>query len=108
MKKKHRLKKNEEFQEIIKNKRFFSCSTFVLYYTNKKEEDSRFGVSVGKKLGKAHLRNKIKRQTKMMLQDLKSTKYNFDGVIIVREKYQQVSYDENKKNLESLLKKVTM
>ena len=108
MKKKYRLKKNEEFQAIIQRKNFLSCSAFVLYYINRKEEYSRFGISVGKKHGKAYLRNKTKRQIRMMLQELNSTKYDFDGVVIVREDYFQNNYSENKKNLESLLKKVTM
>lgn len=108
MKKQYRLRKNEEFQSIIQKKRFFSCPAFVIYYVKKKEEYSRFGISVGKKYGKAPQRNKAKRQVRMMLQELNATQYSFDAVIIIRSAYNQLDYETNKKHLESLLKKVTM
>ena len=67
MDKQHRIRKNEEFQQIIKLKKAISNSTFVIYYDDKKEDDCRVGISVSKKMGNAVERNKIKRREKYLL-----------------------------------------
>ena len=72
----------------------------------KKEEHARVGISVGKKLGKAVQRNKIKRQVRMMVQEIYDFSENFDTIILVRVKYKEESYLNNKKLLERLVKKV--
>ncbi len=106
MKKKYRIRKNEEFQAIIKRKRFYASSTFVLYVVPKKEKSARIGLSVSKKIGNAVVRNKVKRQLRMQLQDCFNIHGDFDAIIIVRKRYLQDSFEVNKKDLETLLKKV--
>ena len=106
MKKKFRVKKAGEFQTIIQHKKFVSCPSFVLYVMERKEDHSRIGISVGKKLGNAVIRNKIKRQVRMMFQEVHDFDDNFDGILIVRQKYLDQSYENNKKDLERLIKKV--
>jgi len=108
MKKALRIRKNEEFQEIIGQRRFYVNDSFALYYRKKQGEQSRFGISVGKKQGNAVLRNKIRRQVRMMMQELDSGNWPFDGILVVRSRYHQADYRDNKKQLESLLKKVIM
>ena len=101
-----RVKKNEEFQEIIQRKKFVTSPSFALYVRAKTGKYSRFGISCGKKMGNAVVRNKIKRQCRSMLQELDSANYPFDGVLMVRAGYHKFSYQDNKKHLESMLKKV--
>ena len=69
-------------------------------------DHARIGLSVGKKLGKAVQRNKIKRQVRMMLQEVMTFDENFDTIILIRDKFIEESYESNKKVLEMLLKKV--
>ena len=106
MKKKYRVKKAGEFQTIIEHRKFVSCPSFVLYVKARKEEHSRIGISVGKKLGNAVVRNKTKRQVRMMFQEIYDFDENFDGILIVRKKFLEQSYADNKKDLESIIKKV--
>lgn len=107
MKKKYRIKKNEEFQAIIYLRHSVVNKAYVLYYSKKKEEHGRLGISVSKKMGKANVRNKIKRQVRMMVQDIiKQGLLMMDVILIVRAPYLQQSYIDNKKDLESLIKKV--
>ena len=84
MKKKYRVKKADEFQTIIEHRKFVSCPSLVLYVKARKEDQSRIGISVGKKLGNAVVRNKTKRQVRMMFQEIYDFNENFDGILIVR------------------------
>ncbi len=107
MKKEWRVKTQQEFQSIISKKQSVANKTYVLYYQPCQHHPARFGVSVGKKLGNAVFRNKWKRQLRMLLQEtIDFDQFPVDGVIIVRNNFTTQSYQENKKNLESLLDKV--
>jgi ribonuclease P protein component len=106
MKKLYRVKKNQEFQRIMGVKRFVSCPVLTVYYTPKREELSRVGLSVGKKLGGAVQRNLVKRQVRMMVQDLTEFKENFDCIILIRGAYLKQSFEQNKKELEKCLNTV--
>ena len=79
MKKKYRVKKADEFQTIIEHRKFVSCPSLVLYVKARKEDQSRIGISVGKKLGNAVVRNKTKRQVRMMFQEIYDFNENFDS-----------------------------
>lgn len=105
MKKEFRIKKNEDFQSIIKNRQSVVNQKFVVYY-RKNEEHLRVGISVSKKLGNAVVRNKIKRQVRMMVQEVFDKEKKMDYIIIVRNKYLSNSYEINKKNLEYLYNKI--
>ena len=106
MKKERRIKKSEEFQSMIKNKKHIASNLFVIYYKQKEEEKNRVGISVSKKLGNAVVRNKLKRQVRMMVQEVGCLDLNVDILILVRKSYLVNTYDINKKGLETLIKKV--
>ena len=72
----------------------------------REKEYARVGISVGKKLGNAVVRNKIKRQVRMMVDEIFDFTEKFDTIIIVRPKYHEENYGNNKKGLERLKKKV--
>ena len=106
MKKSYRIRKNEEFSKIIAKKHFLSNASFVLYFDRKKEDNSRIGISVSKKLGDAVTRNKIKRQVRMMFVNF----YDFENsecdlICIVRSKFLQNSFNDNQNDLEKIVKK---
>ena len=106
MKKERRIKKSEEFQSMIKNKKHIASNLFVIYYKQKEEEKNRVGISVSKKLGNAVVRNKLKRQVRMMVQEIGCLESDVDILILVRKAYLANTYDINKKGLETLVKKV--
>lgn len=108
MRKELRIRKSQEFTEIIKNRNFYSSNVMTIYVREKKEEHNRVGLSVGKKVGNAVVRNKVKRQVRMMVQEIYTFEENFDTIILIRDKFTQESYESNKKVLEKLLKKVKM
>ena len=106
MKKAYRVRKNEEFSRIISKKHYFTSATFIIYADKAKEANSRIGISVSKKLGDAVIRNKIKRQVRMMFINF----YDFDNsdvdlICIVRSKYMENSFADNLQELEKVVKK---
>ncbi len=106
MKKTHRILKAREFQQIISRKKFVTSPSLVVYVVNRKENISRVGISVGKRGGGAVERNKCKRQLRMMLDEYITYEDQLDYIVLARADYFKYSYEENKKQLENLLKKI--
>lgn len=108
MRKFNRVNRNEDFQKIISQKQYITSKNFVVYYQKSLTDHFRVGISVGKKLGNAVIRNKIKRQLRMMLSKLVDLSVPVDLIIIVRKPYLDKEYTDNRKDLLQLLKKVKM
>ncbi|HPX33104.1 MAG TPA: ribonuclease P protein component [Erysipelotrichaceae bacterium] len=106
MKKELRVKTNEEFQKIITCGKCKTSHSFVMcYYPTEKERD-RIGISVGKKIGNAVIRNKVKRQVRMMVQQSCNFKTGYDYIFIVRTNYLKFDYQKNKNDLSRLYNSV--
>lgn len=105
MKKEYRIRKNEEFTRIIRKKNSKASRSFIIYSDDRIEEHARAGISVSKKLGNAVIRNRIKRQLRMMIHETVNLDMaQRDFIVIVREAYLNGTYDENKKDLEKAIK----
>lgn len=107
MKKEYRIKKNDEFSKIISLNNILSNSFYKVFYSKAAEKHSRVGISVSKKLGNAVVRNKVKRQIRMMLiecYDFNTSKY--DLIIIVKNNYLNKPYIECKQQLELLINRL--
>lgn len=109
MKKINRVRKSQEFQKLIHTGKKTANAQFALYYLPKKEEMNRIGITLSKKIGNAVERNKLKRQVRMMCQDLIDFETcAYDAIIIVRFAYKNHDYQTNKNSLEKLFNKATM
>lgn len=106
MKKYRRIKRADEFQLIIEKGKSEINSKFVVYHKPKAKDFSRVGISLGKKLGNAVVRNKTKRQIRMMMQDVYKNSYSFDSIIIVRAKYFKADFKANKEDLVDLFNNI--
>ncbi len=105
MKKQFRIKKSQEFEMIIKNKKFFADPSVVLYTKTKGESKSRVGITVKKKIGNAVVRNKVKRQVRMMISEIYDFNENFDSILLIKENFIKNDYFTNKKTIERLYKR---
>ena len=106
MKKSYRIKKEKEFQKIIYHKDSYANRNFVVYILPAEENTHfRVGLSVGKKIGNAVARNKVKRLMRTSLHDLRdSIKPSYNIVLIARPKVVDLSLDEVKNNIEHVFK----
>lgn len=106
MKKEYRVKRNEDFSHIIKHKQSLANRSFIIYYVKNDLNHARIGISVSKKLGKAVVRNKIKRQVRMIVQQTINFNDNYDYIVIVRNKYLDLDFISNLNELKYLYKKI--
>ena len=104
MKKINVIKKSEDFQKIIKNNKSFKSKYFYIYVYRHEDSIYHFGLSVGKKIGNAVRRNKVKRQLIEIISENDYQK-NFDCIIIVRREINGASFSEIKEDLNEILKK---
>ncbi len=105
MKKKHRIKKNDEFQAVFQKGKSNANRQFVVYQLDKEEQPNfRIGLSVSKKIGNAVVRNRIKRMVRQAITELKDEiASGKDFVIIARKPCAEMTYEEVKKKLNSCL-----
>ena len=107
MKKKFRIKKNEEFQQVFRKGESFANRQFVIYMLDKKDQDYfRIGLSVSKKIGNAVMRNQIKRYIRQSFLELDSQILKGkDYVIIARKPASEMKFSEVKSSLMHVLKR---
>ncbi len=105
MKKAYRIKSNEEFQEIFNAGKSFANRELVIYYVKKTNQTHfRVGLSVGKKIGNAVMRNHIKRYLREAFISLEDNiKSDLDLVIIARNPTVNMDYHQIKRSLTHLL-----
>ena len=106
MKKRQRVKKNEDIQLVFKKGKSFANRQFVIYCLPKEgQAEFRIGLSVGKKIGKAVTRVQVKRYIRQVFLELKDQlKHDMDYVIIARIPAATLDFHETKKSLEHVLK----
>ena len=99
-----RFKKNEEIKEILDEKHYYSNKYFTVYKKhNLKTTHFRYAISIGKKLGHAVMRNRIKRQIVSIIDNSNiDTTLPEDIFIIVRPTILSINYEEMRKELNYL------
>ena len=86
MKNKFIIKSSEEFNKIINEGSKIKGNIITLYYYPSSDNKMYFGFAVGKKIGNAVERNKVKRKIRMIIhqnQFLFSNKYKY--IIMLRK-----------------------
>lgn len=102
MKEKYRVKNKELFNNIIKTGSQTRSKYFYIYYKDNNLDYSRFGIAVGKKIGKAVVRNKYKRIIRMILSENKKTfKNNRDYIIMIKNTGLTATYEQLKGDLKN-------
>lgn len=107
MKKINVVKEKRDFNNIINNSKYFKNHNLIIYYEKNNCNRYRFGISVGKKIGNAVVRNRYKRIIRNIV-DLNKNNYqnNLDYIIIVRKSCLNMTFEEINNSFLDLIVKI--
>ena len=101
----HRLKKKKQFAYIYKKGTRKSTRNLTLFTIPSKFSSYKIGYSVSKKIGKATVRNKVKRRLKEIVRTSTFPKSHFNYVLMVKEGVEILSFDELKNQVKEIFNK---
>ena len=107
MKKINILKSSRDFDRIIRNNKPYKYKDYIIYLERKTTDVYHFGISVGKKIGNAVVRNKIKRQIRNIISK-NDYQNNFNCIIIVGRAITERKYVEIEENLVKALENLNI
>lgn len=105
MKKINVVKENREFNRIIRENKPFKYKDYIIYIDKRNNGVYKFGLSVGKKVGNAVVRNRIKRQIRAIVSQ-NVYENGFNCIIIVGKGILSRSFVEMRDNLNFALDKL--
>ena len=107
MKKKDIVKSKNDFTKIIKTGNKINNHSFVIYYMKNNLNHSRYGISVGTKLGNAVFRNKYKRRIRMLVNNNNSLyNKNNDYIILLRKNAVSIEFKYLENDFNQLVQKL--
>ncbi len=106
MKRYEMIKNQDYFGSIIKTGKYNKDKLFVIYYLeNLENRYPHFGIAIKNSIGKAHVRNRLKRQTRSIIDNNKNLfKKDRDYIIMIRNECVNAKFGEMNDSLVTLLK----
>ena len=101
----HRLRKNKEFNYIYKKGDRVSTEHFTLFVVKSKYNNYRIGFSVSKKLGKANVRNKLKRRLREIVRRDIEVKNFHNYVLLARDGSSKLDFKTLKEEIKKIFLK---
>jgi len=98
----HRLKKNKHFSYIYRKGKRKSTKNLTLFIVPSRYRVFKIGISVNKKIGKANVRNKLKRRIREIVRKDNLPKNYNNYIILTREGAQELSFEELRLQLKDL------
>lgn len=109
MKSKNKLKKRKQFNWTFKNGTSIHSKNMSLVFNESKGKDYKIGFSISKKVGKAVVRNKIKRRFREIITMLEKNIENRKTIIFVAKPgITECDFWAMKTEVEELLKKAML
>lgn len=100
------LKKDREFRVVYKRGKSIANRYLVLYIIRNNSKENRIGFSVSKKVGKAIVRNRVKRLLRENFRNLNADlKKGYDMIFISRVVAKDATYEQIRKSMEKLIDK---
>jgi ribonuclease P protein component len=101
------VKSKTEFNNIIKTGKYKSNRLFTIYIKKGEYNYPRFGLAISKKVGNAVTRNKLKRQTRVIIDNLKSNfPKSYDYIIMIKKECNTASFQKKHQSLLELTKEI--
>lgn len=101
----HRLKKNKQFTYLYKKGKRSFTKHLTLYTMTSKFKDYKIGYSVSKRIGKANVRNKIKRRMKEIVRTNGFAQNYNNYVLVAKEGIEEVSFLELSNEIREIFNK---
>lgn len=100
------LKKNKEFNRVYRRGKSAGARGVALVYCRARHASVRVGFAVGKKVGNAVVRNKVKRRFReAFARQLPSVKPGYDLIFIARSEARDETFASLSRTIAYLLKK---
>jgi len=105
----NRLRREKDFRATYSGGRRYDLPSMVLYVRANGEETVRIGFTVGRKVGSAVVRNRVKRLLRESCREILSTlRPGFDGVFVARASSRGMALPEVRRLVASLFQKAGM
>lgn len=105
----NRLKKRYQFNYVYKSGDHFSGEHMVLYLVSSKTKSIKVGLAVTKKVGKAVVRNRIRRQLREIIKkQVPSLKQNYNIIVVARDNITSASFETLTNEFSKLIKKANL
>lgn len=102
----HRLKKKKQFAYIYRKGIRKSTKYLSLFVISSKFSSYKIGYSVSKKIGKANVRNKVKRRLKEIVRTSPYPKNHNNYVLMAREGIENLTFEELKNQVKEIFNKI--
>lgn len=101
------LKKKKDFDEVFQNGKSIASKYLVFYWNPNNKDNNRYGFSISKRIGKAVVRNKLKRRLKEIIRTDIESNYSkgYDIIIIARNPVNSLDFHGIKKDLKKLYRR---
>lgn len=106
MKRFEMIKDKRHFSYIIKNGKYNKDKNYVVYYVKNQDNNfPHFGIAIKNKIGKAVVRNRLKRQTRSVIENNKKLfKKNYDYIIMIREGMKSSDFKDMNESIIKIMK----
>ncbi len=103
------LKKNYEFRRLYSKGKSTAVPSLVLYVRKTKRDSNRIGITVSTKLGKAVVRNKVRRRIREIYRlNEEKMKPGLELVIVARVRAVSSSYQQLERDLLAACRKLEL
>ena len=97
------IKKDKKY--IYTNGRSFANKKLVMYYIKNNEEKLQIGISISKKVGKAVVRNRLRRLIKENIRLSENIKNGYSIIFLARVGADDLNFDTMKSSMNHILRK---
>lgn len=99
------IKKDKQFRYIYSRGKSFANKKLVVYYIKSNDEKLKIGISISKKVGKAVVRNRLRRLIKENIRLNTKIKTGYSIIILARVGADDLDFQTMKSSINHLLKK---